>query len=198
MKVYYKLTQKYNLNNHDKKASNSTKEVAVVTATLSEIGIVTPLLMPKSVSAYSPIEFALEGPSESTCHELNEFGINIVVEPGLKKRKFFEEKKTASGIKSSKAYPFAHFTETATKSFRALMNDSPSLNLVAEATLNTVSSENRELRYLVGDYPEEIVKLRETAPNNDFEIALYGPIFREQQERLQPQQQKYLFAPRTE
>ena len=35
MKVYYKLIQKYNLNNHGKKASNSTKEVAVVTATLS-------------------------------------------------------------------------------------------------------------------------------------------------------------------
>ncbi len=66
MKVYYKLTQKYDLNNHGKKASNSTKEVAVVTATLSEIGIETSLLMPKSVSAYSPTEFALEGPSEST------------------------------------------------------------------------------------------------------------------------------------
>ena len=100
MKVYYKLTQKYNLNNHDKKASNSTKEVAVVTATLSEIGIVTPLLMPKSVSAYSPTEFASEGPSESTCHELNESGINIVKEPGLLKTKFFEEMKTAFDIKS--------------------------------------------------------------------------------------------------
>lgn len=162
MKVYYKLTQKYNLNNHGKKASNSTKEVTVVTATLSEIGFETSLLMPKSVSAYSPTEFALEGPSESTSHELNEFGINIVVEPGLKKTEFFEEKKTASGIKSSQAYPFAHFTETAKKRFRALMNDSSSLNLVAEATLNTVSSENRELRYLVGDYPEEIVKVRAT------------------------------------
>ncbi len=78
------------------------------------------------------------------------------------------------------------------------MNDSQSLNLIAEATLNTVSSENRELRYLVGDYPEEIVKVRETAPNNDFEIALYGPIFREQRERQQPQQQQYIFAPRSE
>ncbi|MGC2597937.1 MAG: hypothetical protein WA395_07385 [Nitrososphaeraceae archaeon] len=155
------MTQKYNLNNHGKKASNSTKEVTVVTATLSEIGFETSLLMPKSVSAYSPTEFALEGPSESS-HELNEFGINIVVEPGLKKTEFFEEKKTASGIKSSQAYPFAHFTETAKKRFRALMNDSSSLNLVAEATLNTVSSENRELRYLVGDYPEEIVKVRAT------------------------------------
>jgi hypothetical protein len=199
MKVYYKLTQKYNLNNHGKKASNSTKEVAVVTATLSEIGIETPLLMPKRVSAYSPTEFALEGPSESTSHELNELGINIAVEPGLKKTKFFEEKKTASDMKSSKAYPFAHFTETATKRFRALMNDSPSsLNLIAEATLNTVSSENRELRYLEGDYPVEIVKVRETAPNSGFEIALYGPIIREQREQQQPQQQQYIFAPRSE
>ncbi len=109
MKVYYKLTQKYNLNNHGKKASNSTKEVTVVTATLSEIGFETSLLMPKSVSAYSPTEFALEGPSESTSHELNEFGINIVVEPGLKKTEFFEEKKTASGIKSSRSLSICTF-----------------------------------------------------------------------------------------
>ncbi|HEY1247424.1 MAG TPA: hypothetical protein VGE97_00410 [Nitrososphaera sp.] len=100
------MTQKYNLSNHGKKVSDSTKEVAVVTAT--------------------------------------------------------------------------------------------SLNLVAGTVLNTASSENHEVRYLVGDDSLGIVKVRETASDNDFENGLYEPIFREQQERLQPQQQQYLFAPRTE
>lgn len=201
MKVYHKLTQNYNLKDHPKKAFYPTNKVAVVTANLSEIRIATSLLVPKSSSAYSPTKFTLESPSKSTSYELNEPGINIVVEPGLVKTKFFEESKTAFDIKSSQGYPFAHFAEMTMKLFRTSVNSSPFLNLVAETTLNKIYSENRELSHLVGDYSEEIVKGREIASDNDFENALYEQIFREQRERKQPQQQQqhqYVVTPRTE
>jgi hypothetical protein len=199
MKVYYKLTQKYNLSNHPQKAFNPTKNVAVVTANSSEIGIETSLLASKSSSAYAPTKFALEGSSEPTRYKLNESGINIVVKPGLVKTKLFEEMNTAFDIKPSQNYPFAHLTETAVQRFRALLNNRPSsLNLVARTVLNIASSENREVRYLVGDDSLGIVKVRETASDNNFENGLYERIFKGQQEQLQPQQQQYLFAPRTE
>jgi hypothetical protein len=71
-------------------------------------------------------------------------------------------------------------------------------NLVPGIIPNTVSSEDPKVRYLVGDNSEEIMGMRESASDNDFENAMYKKIFEEQQERQHPQQQQYVFATRTE
>jgi hypothetical protein len=200
MKVYYKLTQKYNLSNIRKKAFDPINKVAVVTTNSGEIGTETSHLASMSSSAYVPTEFALEGSSELPSFNLNESGMNIIVNPVVIKTNLFEDMKTAFSIMSSQDNPFAYFTEKAMNRLRTLMNISPTpQNLVAETVLNNVSSEYPDARYLIDDEYKEIVKVRETASDNDFENGLYERIFKEQQElQQQTQQQHNLFAPGTE
>jgi hypothetical protein len=120
--------------------------------------------------------------------------MNILVNPVVIKTNLFEDMKTAFSIMSSQDYTFAYYTEKAMNRLRALMNISPSQNLVAETVLNNVSSEHPDVRYLIDDDYKKIVKVRETASDKDFESGLYERIFREQQ----PQQQQNLFAPGDE
>lgn len=202
MKVYYKLTQIYSLSNHPKKAFNPTEKVAVTTANLSTIGIEKSLLVSKNNTAYALTEFELKGSSESesTSYKRNESDMNLVVKPVVKKTNLFEEMVTDFDTKSSQDNPFAHFTEKAMKRSRIIMNNghhSPP-NLVPGIIPNTVSSEDPKVRYLVGDNSEEIMGMRESASDNDFENAMYKKIFEEQQERQHPQLQQYVFATRTE
>jgi hypothetical protein len=200
MKVYYKLTQKYNLSYHRRKAFDPIKKAALVTANSSESGTETSLLGSMSSSAYATTtEFALEGSSELTSYNLNESGMDIAVNPVVTKTNLFEDMKTAFSIMSSQDYPFVYFTGKAMNRVRALMNINPSPpNLVAETVLNNVSSEDPEVRYLVDDDYKKLVKVRQTAFDNDFENGLYERIFKDQQDRRQTQQQQKLFAPGTE
>lgn len=199
MKVYYKVTQKYNLSNHPKKTLDPTKKIGLMTANSSETGIETSFLILRGSSVYAPpTEFALEGSFESTSYRFNKSGINRAVEPGLIKTNLYEEMRYDSDIKLSKDYPPLHYIESVITRFRALMSISPSpSNLVAEVILNTVSSEDPGVGFLDGGDTEEIMSVGEAASNNDFENWMYMQIFKEQQE-LPQQQQQYLFAPRTE
>jgi hypothetical protein len=117
--------------------------------------------------------------------------------PVIINKNLFKDVKAVFGIKSSQDYPFAYFTEMTMERFRTSMNSSPySLNLVAKITPNNVSSENREVKYLVGGDSEVIVKVRESVSDNDIENGLYEWIFKEHEVQQQLQQERYVFATR--
>jgi NAD(P)-dependent dehydrogenase (short-subunit alcohol dehydrogenase family) len=126
-------------------------------------------------SAYVATKFALEGLSESMRYELKEFGINIVIiEPGVIKTNIVENLKTAD-IRSKSESPYADIIERVSKGFGKIMdNSSSSPKLVAEAILNAITSKEPEIRYLVGDDAEYIMKVRKSTSDKEFENWMYG------------------------
>jgi NAD(P)-dependent dehydrogenase (short-subunit alcohol dehydrogenase family) len=131
-------------------------------------------------SAYVATKFALEGLSESMRYELKEFGINIVIiEPGVIKTNIVENLKTAD-IRSKSESPYADIIERVSKGFGKMMdNSSSSPNLVAEAILNAITSKEPEIRYLVGDDAEYIMKVRKSTSDKEFENWMYESILQE-------------------
>jgi NAD(P)-dependent dehydrogenase (short-subunit alcohol dehydrogenase family) len=131
-------------------------------------------------SAYVATKFALEGLSESMRYELKEFGINIVIiEPGVIKTNIVENLKTAD-IRSKSESPYADIIERVSKGFGKIMdNSSSSPKLVAEAILNAITSKEPEIRYLVGDDAEYIMKVRKSTSDKEFENWMYESILQE-------------------
>jgi NAD(P)-dependent dehydrogenase (short-subunit alcohol dehydrogenase family) len=128
------------------------------------------------LSAYAATKFALEGLSESMRYELKEWGINIVIiEPGAIKTKVFENVKTGD-VRSSSESPYADLIERASKGFGKMMDNSSSPKLVAEAILNAITSKEPEIRYVVGDDAEYIMKIRKNSTDKEFENWMYESI----------------------
>jgi short-subunit dehydrogenase len=118
----------------------------------------------------------LEGFSESMRYELKEWGINIVIiEPGAIKTKVFENVKT-SEVRSSSESPYADLIERATKGFGKMMDNSSSPKLVAEAILNAITSKEPEIRYLVGEDAEYVMKIRKNTTDKEFDNWMYESI----------------------
>ena len=131
-------------------------------------------------SAYAATKFALEGLSESMRYELKEFGINIViVEPGVIKTNIVENLKTADK-RSILESPYADLIERVSKGFRKMMdNISSPPKLVAEAILNAITSKEPEIRYVVGDDAEYMMKVRKNTSDKEFENWMYESILQE-------------------
>jgi NAD(P)-dependent dehydrogenase (short-subunit alcohol dehydrogenase family) len=130
--------------------------------------------------AYIASKFALEGLSESMRYELKEFGINIVIiEPGVIKTNFVDNVKTADKRSRSES-PYADLIETASNGFgKMMMNNSSPPKLVAEAILNAITSKAPEIRYLVGDDAESIMKVRKSTSDKEFENWMYESILQQ-------------------
>ena len=72
----------------------------------------------------------------------------------------------------------------AIKGFRVLMNNNHSPpKQIAEVILEAITSKDPEVRYLVSDDAEEIMKVRKNASDKEFENWMYKRIFRERQGR---------------
>jgi NAD(P)-dependent dehydrogenase (short-subunit alcohol dehydrogenase family) len=128
------------------------------------------------LSAYAATKFALEGFSESMRYELKEWGINIVIiEPGAIKTKVFENVKTGD-VRSSSESPYADLIERASKGFGKMMDNSSAPKLVAEAILNAITSKEPEIRYVVGDDAEYMMKIRKNSTDKEFENWMYESI----------------------
>jgi NAD(P)-dependent dehydrogenase (short-subunit alcohol dehydrogenase family) len=131
-------------------------------------------------SAYVASKFALEGLSESMRYELKEFGINIVIiEPGVIRTNIVENLKTAD-IRSRSKSLYADLIERVSKGFGKMMDSSSSPpKLVAEAILNAITSKEPEIRYVVGDDAEYIMKVRKSTSDKEFENWMYESILQE-------------------
>jgi NAD(P)-dependent dehydrogenase (short-subunit alcohol dehydrogenase family) len=131
-------------------------------------------------SAYVATKFALEGLSEAMRYELKQFGINIVIiEPGVIKTNIVENLETADK-RSILESPYADLIERVSKGFGKMMDNSSSPpKLVAEAILNAITSKEPEIRYVVGDDAEYIMKLRKNISDKEFENWMYESILQE-------------------
>jgi NAD(P)-dependent dehydrogenase (short-subunit alcohol dehydrogenase family) len=125
-------------------------------------------------------KFALEGLSESMGYELKEFGINIVlIEPGVIKTNIVENLKTVD-IRSRSKSPYTDLIERVSKGFGKMMDNSSSPpKLVAEAILNAITSKEPEIRYVVGDDAQYIMKVRKSTSDREFENWMYESILQE-------------------
>ena len=130
--------------------------------------------------AYIASKFALEGLSESMRYELKQFGINIVIiEPGVIKTNFVENIKTADK-RSRPESPYADLIGRAMRGFGIMMIDKSSPpKLVAEAILNAITSKDPEIRYVVGEDAEYIMKVRKSTSDKEFENWMYESILQE-------------------
>lgn len=130
--------------------------------------------------AYIASKFALEGLSESMRYELKQFGINIVIiEPGVIKTNFVENIKTADK-RSRPESPYADLIGRAMRGFGIMMMDNSSPpKLVAEAILNAITSKDPEIRYVVGEDAEYIMKVRKSTSDKEFENWMYESILQE-------------------
>ena len=133
-------------------------------------------------SAYVATKFALEGLSESMRYELNEFGINVIlVEPGVIKTNFIENLKTGDTTLKSES-PYADLVDRISKVFGKMMdNRSSSPKLVAEAILHAITSKLPEIRYVVGDDANSMMKIRKNSTDKEFENWVYENIIQKQQ-----------------
>jgi NAD(P)-dependent dehydrogenase (short-subunit alcohol dehydrogenase family) len=124
-------------------------------------------------SPYVATKFALEGLSESMRYELNELGINIViVEPGVILTNALRNAETAVYATSD----YADLNGRIMKAFEVLMDNSSPPILVAEVILKAITTNEPEVRYLVGTDAESIMKVRKSTSDKEFESWMYESI----------------------
>ena len=102
-------------------------------------------------SAYVGTKFAVEGLSESMSHELEPFGIKVViVEPGVIRTKFMDGLVVAKKSQDPNS-PYSQIMQKIATGFEEMMKNASSPNLVAKVVLNAIRDENPSLRYLAGN-----------------------------------------------
>jgi NAD(P)-dependent dehydrogenase (short-subunit alcohol dehydrogenase family) len=119
-------------------------------------------------SAYVSTKFALEGLSESLSYELEPFGIKVVlVEPGFIKTDFGQAMVIAKKSQDPNS-PYAQMMQRTAATSSSLAENASPVDLVSKAVLNATSSENPNLRYLVGRDVEEWVKSKNSMTDAEF------------------------------
>ena len=113
------------------------------------------------MSAYVSSKFALEGLSESMSYELEPFGIKvIIIEPGVirtnfKKNSVMSEK----SLDNSSISPYSSIIQKIDSSISSIIEHATPPEDVAKAILHAITSNNPELRYLVGN---DMIMMAET------------------------------------
>lgn len=124
-------------------------------------------------SPYVATKFALEGLSESMRYEMNELGINIIIiEPGVIMTNALRNAETAVYATSD----YADLNGRTMKAFEVLMNNSSPPSQVAEVILKAITSNDPEIRYLVGADAESIMEVRKSTSDKEFESWMYESI----------------------
>jgi NAD(P)-dependent dehydrogenase (short-subunit alcohol dehydrogenase family) len=104
-------------------------------------------------SAYVSSKFALEGLSESMAYEVEQFGIRVVlIEPGFIRTNLVNSSTSAKKRLNPKS-PYFSLMQKVENQFKSRMEDvsssSPPIE-VAKVVLQAVTSQNPQLRYIVG------------------------------------------------
>jgi NAD(P)-dependent dehydrogenase (short-subunit alcohol dehydrogenase family) len=111
-------------------------------------------------TAYHASKFALEGYTESLRHELNEFGINVIlIEPGAIGTNFMNNIKTAQNYNPTDS-PYAKTIQRVFEGAQVFMANTTHPREVAQVILNAVNSTNQNFRYSVGNDAESVLKRR--------------------------------------
>jgi NAD(P)-dependent dehydrogenase (short-subunit alcohol dehydrogenase family) len=119
-------------------------------------------------SAYVSSKFALEGLSESMAYELEQFGIRVVlIEPGFIRTNLINSSTSAKKALDPKS-PYFSLMQKVENHFKSRMENvssSSSPEEVAKVILQAITSENPQLRYIVGT---TIMQARMNMSDNEF------------------------------
>ena len=122
------------------------------------------------MSAYVSSKFALEGLSESMSYELEPFGIKVVIiEPGVirtnfKKNSVMSEK----SLDNSSISPYSSIIQKIDSSISSIIEHATPPEDVAKAILHAITSNNPELRYLVGNDMIMMAETKKSMSDEDF------------------------------
>jgi short-subunit dehydrogenase len=113
------------------------------------------------MSAYVSSKFALEGLSESMSYELEPFGIKvIIIEPGVIRTNFKKNSvMSKKSLDNSSISPYSTIIQKIDSSISSIIEHATPAEEVAKAILHAITSNNPELRYLVGN---DIIMMAET------------------------------------
>jgi short-subunit dehydrogenase len=119
-------------------------------------------------SSYHGSKFALEGLSESIQYELEPFGIKIIlIEPGAVGSNFWRNIKIAKSSSDSDS-PYSQFGNKILKAFKVMEQNVISPSVVAKVILEAVTSDNPQLRYVVGEDAAKTIEARKNMPDREF------------------------------
>jgi len=119
-------------------------------------------------SAYVSTKFAVEGLSESLSYEVEPFGIRVIlIEPGMIKTNFSNASIMAKkSIDPNSSYaPLMKNMETG---FKKLLENASSPQLVAQITLDAMTSDKPNLRYLAGKDVEQWLEAKKKMSDEEF------------------------------
>jgi short-subunit dehydrogenase len=116
------------------------------------------------MSAYVSSKFALEGLSESMSYELEPFGIKvIIIEPGVIRTNFKKNSvMSKKSLDNSSISPYSSIIQKIDSSISSIIEHATRPEEVAKAILHAITSNNPELRYLVGN---DMIMMAETKKN---------------------------------
>jgi short-subunit dehydrogenase len=119
-------------------------------------------------SSYHGSKFALEGLSESIRYEVEPFGIKVIlIEPGAVGSNFWKNIKIAKSSSDSNS-PYTQFGNKILKAYEQMEQNTISPSVVAKTILDAVTSNNPQLRYVVGEDAAKTLEARKNMPDNEF------------------------------
>jgi hypothetical protein len=119
-------------------------------------------------SSYHGSKFALEGLSESIQYELEPFGIKVIlIEPGAVGSNFWKNIKIAKSSSDSDS-PYTQFGNKILKAYKEMEQNTISPSVVAKTILDAITSNNPQLRYVVGEDAAKTLEARKNMPDNEF------------------------------
>jgi len=125
-------------------------------------------------SPYVSSKFALEGLSESMAYEIEQFGIKVVlIEPGYIKTNVANSFKTGKNVVVTAANnknnsPYAEFTQNRIATLGPSVKAGLDPIEVAKVILKSATSENPDLRYLIGEGAVKLMNMRRNTSDENF------------------------------
>jgi NAD(P)-dependent dehydrogenase (short-subunit alcohol dehydrogenase family) len=122
------------------------------------------------MSAYVSSKFALEGLSESMSYELEPFGIKVVIiEPGVIRTNFKKNSlMSKKSLDNSSISPYSSIIQKIDSSISSIIEHATPPEEVANAIMHAITSNNPELRYLVGNDMIMMAETKKSMSDEDF------------------------------
>jgi short-subunit dehydrogenase len=119
-------------------------------------------------SSYHGSKFALEGLSESIQYELEPLGIKVIlIEPGAVGSNFWKNIKITKSFSDSDS-PYSQFGNKILKAYGEMEQNTISPSVVAKTILDAITSNNSQLRYVVGEDAAKTIEARKNMSDRKF------------------------------
>jgi NAD(P)-dependent dehydrogenase (short-subunit alcohol dehydrogenase family) len=121
-------------------------------------------------SIYHATKFALEGLSESIQYELEPFGIKIIlIEPGTVGSNFVKNMKMPARASDPTKSPYRRIENSISEALKQWRQNTIHLSEVAKVIVQAVTSDNPDIRYIVGKDTAMFMEARRNMSDGEFE-----------------------------